>query len=65
VFDRAASNWHPVAEMPDGNLLGADGDGLVFSVMGQEHIALGAGKVINTSGLPISGRMLLWGSSNR
>ena|SRR5260370_19593679 len=35
VFDRASGSWRPVAGMPDGNLLGADGDSLVFSVRGQ------------------------------
>jgi len=35
VFDRATSSWRPVAGMPDGNLLGADGDSLVFSLRGQ------------------------------
>jgi hypothetical protein len=35
VFDRATSSWRPVAGMPDGHLLGADGDSLVFSLRGQ------------------------------
>ena len=35
VFDRATNQWRPVAGMPDGHLLGADGDNLVFSLRGQ------------------------------
>jgi hypothetical protein len=35
VFDRATTNWRPVAGMPDGHLLGADGESLVFSLRGQ------------------------------
>ena len=45
VFDRATGSWRPVAGMPDGNLLGADGDILGIQRGGPEHIALGAGKV--------------------
>jgi len=30
VFDRSTNRWHPVVGMPTGNLLGADGDNLVF-----------------------------------
>jgi hypothetical protein len=35
VFDRATNQWRPVAGTPDGHLLGADGDNLVFSLRGQ------------------------------
>jgi hypothetical protein len=35
VLDRATSSWRPVTGMPDGNLLGAEGDSLVFSMTGQ------------------------------
>lgn len=32
VFDRSTNGWRPVAGMPAGNLLGADGDNLVFNM---------------------------------
>jgi len=30
IFDRSSHSWRPVAEMPNGILLGADGNSLVF-----------------------------------
>ncbi len=32
VFDRSTKRWRPVAGMPGGNLIGADGDNLVFAM---------------------------------
>lgn len=34
VFERATSSWRPVPGMPDGTLLGADGNSLVFNLKG-------------------------------
>jgi len=34
VFDRATNTWRPVPGMPDGHLLGADGENLVFWLRG-------------------------------